>query len=738
MVTVVPSPSPSLNTLTPGRFFRHYQLLEQVGVGGQAVVWSAVDESHRRIYAIKFNKVLDSDEIRAEEIGIEQKLDRLVSLTHPHILPLLEYGSEERIRFTVSPYIPGGTLAARIKSGSLSTDEVLRYGSEVASALDYLHSRGVIHRDLKTTNILMDLSKHTYLADFGLARLISTSTLAFHTGHGTPPYAPPEQILSQEITLKSDIFSFGILLFEMFTGQLPWRGQKQLGVEQLHSDKQLPDPRELVPDLPPLLSDVLCRVTAANPEMRPRSAGEAMKMVAYVFRTPVESLEGDATYDEELARDRDAEQLLQQGLARWKAADGNFHLGLTPFALIDLQRRKHASDEINPFMLSQALTYGYQDEYWWSVVADARERFAVASTLLRKENEVIAARILEHLTGERDHEHVARGLPESIVKSLMTIGTRTSDEVFRQRIFGGLRRLLRRRNTWQDPPLDPEQLRRLGLLALEDSPAGDTTAELIGHLRAPSAVRVILSHPDENRKIAALLRVQKAAGNLPAFVPGQIRSQLSFEWFWRRLTNQPVRLIGAYILAFLGASLGIGLQVYLTFILPEFFDIARIATSVEQGLILGSVLGLGVFLARALTERSQPLHSALRVLLGSVAGAVLVNLAFLIFHVLFLNTPPAGFLITLGSILIAAGFAVGGLIRSRLIKMALASAAVLGSIAGTWWIHTNLAASSLELTPLFRYDYTWPFARELLTALGVALAIGIPANLVDLSMEEGG
>jgi hypothetical protein len=251
-------------------------------------------------------------------------------------------------------------------------------------------------------------------------------------------------------------------------------------------------------------------------------------------------------------------------------------------------------------------------------------------------------------------------------------------------------------------------------------------------------VRVILSHPEEERRTAALLRVQKVAGGLPAFVPGRIRSQLSFEWIWTRLTHQPVRLIGAYFLAFLGAALGIGLQVYLTFILPTFFDVARLATSVEQGLILGSVLGFGVFLARVLTERSQPLQPLLRILLGTVAGTVVVNLAFLVFHVLFLHTPPAGFMITLGSALIAAGFAGSGLIRSRLIKLLLASTAVFLAIAGTWWLHTNLASSSLELTPLFRYAYTWPFLRVLFTALGVALAIGIPASLIDLSMDEEG
>jgi hypothetical protein len=131
----------------------------------------------------------------------------------------------------------------------------------------------------------------------------------------------------------------------MFTGQLPWGGHKQLGVEQLHSSEQLPDPRELFPELPPLLSNVLRRVTAANPEQRPRSVEEVMKMVAYVFGTQVDALQRDAAYDEQVARDRDAGQLLREGLARWEAANGNFNLGLTQFALIDLQREKHAVDD---------------------------------------------------------------------------------------------------------------------------------------------------------------------------------------------------------------------------------------------------------------------------------------------------------------------------------------------------------------------------------------------------------
>ena len=523
MVTDVPSPSTALNTLVPGEFFRGYQLLEPIGVGGQAVVWSALDPGRSRIFAIKFNKILDSDQSRAEEIGIEQKSEKLVKLQHPHILPLYEFGSEEKVRFTVSPYIPGGTLAVRLKTAPLSFEETLGFGAEVASALDYLHSQGVIHRDIKTSNILLDLSRHTYLADFGLARLVSTSTLAFHTGHGTPPYAPPEQVRSRQITPKSDIFSFGILLFEMLTGQLPWNGQRQLGVEQINSKQELPDPREYVPGLPALIPDVLRRVTSADPELRPRSASEVMQMLCYAFQLPAVSVAEPAQYDKSAARHNDAQAVLREGLAQWESTRGRFNLGLTKFALVDLEPAGTNTDVFKRFMLAQALTYGYHDDRWWSMVKDQRQRLLVSSGLLGKQNEVIAGRVLAHLTGDTEILASPHGLPANLAAALLAIGTKTNDPVLRLKIVAGLRRLMRRSpgSAWHDPQFSPEQIRRLGELALEDSQAGDSTAELIGHLRSPSAVRVILQHPEEGRKIGALFLIQQTAGSLPAFVPAQ-------------------------------------------------------------------------------------------------------------------------------------------------------------------------------------------------------------------------
>jgi len=113
-----------------------------------------------------------------------------------------------------------------------------------------------------------------------------------------------------------------------------------------------------------------------------------------------------------------------------------------------------------------------------------------------------------------------------------------------------------------------------------------------------------------------------------------------------------------------------------------------------------------------------------------------MNIALLIFHVLFLNTRPRSLLITLGCVMIALTFAVGSLIRSRLIKMFLSTISILMAIMGTWWIHINLAASPVELTPMFRYDYTWALTQVLFTALAVAFLMGIFGNLINLSITD--
>ena len=731
-----PRPHPLFNVLTPGSLFHQYRLLEQIGVGGQGVVWSAIDQAHDQIHAIKFSQIPDSADVEAEALRDELQLKKLITLKQPHILPVLEYGFDAQMRFTVSPYVPGGTLTQRIRLSPLTIHKIISYGMEIASALDYLHSQGIIHRDLKSENILLDLRQNCYLADFGLARLVSTSTLAFHTGHGTPPYAPPEQIQSRAITPKSDIFSFGILLYEMFTGQLPWNGKKQLGMEQLSSKQELPDPREFNENLPPLLTDVLRRVTSPNPELRPPSAGEIMRAIPRIFNVSLEPAADGNSENKWMVLDGDVEEMLQRAFVQWKSTDETYNLGLTKFALVNLKREKISMDMYGQFMLSQALIYAYQDDHWWLAVRDPSERLAVASQLLKKHNEVITGRVLARLASDPNIAVLKAGLPESMTTTLLETGVKTDNAFLRREIFDGLRTLTQPRNAWGDTTLDPEQTQRLGRFALEDSEFGDTAAELIGHLRSASAVHSVLKYADDERKIAVLLLIQQASGNLPAFVPRNLRFRLSLEWVLRRLLQEPVSLIGAYALALLGAALGIGLQVFVTYRLPSLLDTARITDSIVQGLVVGAVFGLGIFSIRVIMERFRTSEVLLRIFIATILGGSGLNIALLIFHVLFLDTPPSGFLITTACLLIALTFAVCSLFRARLLRMFLSSLSVFVAIIGTWWLHTQYAASLSDLTPVLLYDYAWTLTQVAFTALGIALPIGIFGNLINLSIVD--
>ena len=736
-MTAAPRIHPLFHTLASGSMLRQYRLLEQVGVGGEGVVWSAVDEAQGQLYAIKFNDIQEVAQPRADGMVDTGQLDGLVKLRHAHILPILEYGFEANMRFTVSPYLPGGTLTQKMRVTPLTLEEIIRCGTEIASALDYLHGQAIIHRDLKSQNILLDLHERCYLSDFGLARLVTTSTIAFHTGHGTPPYASPEQIQSRVLTSKSDLYSFGILLYEMFTGQLPWNGRKQLGVEQLTSKQELPDPREFNQSLPFVLVDILRRATSADPTERPISAMEIMRAIARILNIPADALKVGANKSGWMVSYRDADEILQRAFAQWNATDETFNLGLTKFALIHMNSNELNLGSYHRFMLSQSLTYGYHDSQWWQKLRDPRERLAVAARLLRKRTEGITGRIVTHLADDPMITALPNGLPAEMTTGLLETGIKTDNAFLRHQIFEALRLLTQPRSTWRgSSPLDADQAKRLGEFALEDSEFGDTAAELIGHLRSAPAVRVLVNHADNERKIPALLLVQRVAGTLPAFVPGDLRFRLSAETIIQRLIQEPVSLMGAYVLAFLGAALGIGLQVYLTYNLPDFLDTARITTSLIQGLIVGAIFGLGIFLIRVIMERFQSSPAVIRVAAATFFGTIGLNAALLIFHVLFLSTPPRGLLITAACGLIALTFTLGELFRSRLLRMALASLAVLVAVVGTWWIHAQYAASLMDLTPVFRYDYAWTLLRVAFTALGVALPIGILGNLVNLSITE--
>lgn len=714
----------------PGSLFRQYQLLEQIGAGGQGIVWSARDQNEGRIVAVKFSEIGDSDQERAYNEMLNLQAAKLVGLRHPFILPLYEVGLSGRIRYFVSRYATGGTLLQKLSSGPLEVGEALRYASEIAAALTFLHQQGIIHRDLKSSNVLTDLNRNAYLSDFGIARFLSASTQALHTGRGTPIYAPPEQHKMAAISPQSDIYSFGILLYELFTGNLPWDGETALGIRQLYSAEELPDPRQVKPDLPPALTAVLRRLTAAEPADRPASAAEALEAVCTAFDLPPVPPPPAASRDEAAILEQDVQELLRRSLPRWES-DTRASLSLTKFALVsEYYRRLRSSQTIaeplDGFLLYHALIFGFDHLLWWQQVASPARRLAIAGEILRRGGTRSLALTLALLESEPPPDWPTEPLPSSLVEALLEMAAS------RQEALEVLRRLSASPPVWRETAFSSEHDARLARLALEDSERGDEAARLIGHLRSETAVRLLSRADKRQRGAAALQIVHAAAGNLPSSLPVPLRRRITLAWLLDQALDRPLNLLAAYALVFLGALLGFGLQAYLTARIPTFWEARHILLSLERGAIFGAPFALGILVMRVIMERFHHAPWPARLGTASLLGALLINLAVFIYDVFVLNTPPTGFLVPAACLLIALGFSTAALFRRRWARMLISGLTLFAALAGAWWAHLAWRAAS----PVLFYDYAWPPASILGTLLLVIAPIAALGNLLRLIPED--
>lgn len=729
-----------LNKLQSGTQFKHYNMLEQIGVGGQGIVWSAIDQDNEIIVAIKLTESYLSEQAQVDDWVLDHQAGRLLKLNHPNILPITDIGLSGKIRYMVSPYISGGSLVDRLKPGKFTTENALRCAAAIASGLDYLHKQGIVHRDLKPGNILLDFNQHAFLTDFGLARDITSTTKVMHTGRGTPPYAPPEQHKMTQMTLESDIYSFGVMLYELFTLQLPWEGEQTLALLQLQSAVEIPDPCEINPTLPHSLFKVLRQLTAANPAARPHSIIEVMTQLNTIFGIPPNSNTLEAQTTDEIAiRTADAREVLRQSLAYWNQTDGTTYISLTRLALIDQHLKREGMQPLSPdvrrFMLLHALTYGYNDETWWQQVPDPAERFGIAAGLISKKNEAIVARCINRLLKDPELQRLKTLPPETMTAALLEISGKSNDPWLRQEALETILSLIPAANEWREVAISSDQDNVLAELALEDSDQGDKAARLIGHIRSRTATQKLIQVAGEDRRIAALQMIQSAAGSLPASTDVKVRLGVSTDWMIRQLVAQPSKLLAAYGMAFLGVALGFGSIVYLTYRYPVYLDTIRITNSLVRALILGVPFGFGLFLARLIAERFSKVKSLLRIMFATMIGGLVLTISLDLYHILVLNTPPRGVLIPAGCLLTAFGFSLGALKRSRVWKIGISLLASFTALAGTWWIH--VMGNSSSQTPMIAFDYSMPGAQILGLISITVLMMTILGNLVNLSLKEG-
>jgi TolB-like protein/tRNA A-37 threonylcarbamoyl transferase component Bud32/Tfp pilus assembly protein PilF len=253
-----------------------YAIEREIGAGAMATVYAAIDRKHERRVAIKLMHPALASALGAERFLREIRI--IAGLRHPHILPLFDSGEAGGLLYYVMPWVEGESLGRRLeREQRLPIATAVRVATEVADALDYAHRQGVVHRDIKPDNILLE-DGHALLADFGVARARRASGIRVTQAGmsvGTPAYMSPEQILGEaEPDGRSDVYSLGCVLFEMLTGQPPFVGPGAERILAQHLSVAPPPCRSLRPDVPAGLEAVLGQALAKQPSERFATAGE--------------------------------------------------------------------------------------------------------------------------------------------------------------------------------------------------------------------------------------------------------------------------------------------------------------------------------------------------------------------------------------------------------------------------------------------------------------------------------
>ncbi|MCI8589857.1 MAG: protein kinase [Clostridiales bacterium] len=268
-------------------FDRRYQISKVIGVGGMSVVFEAYDNVMKRTVAVKMLK----DEIAHDTQSVKRFINEskaVAMLSHPNIVKIYDVSVKENRKYIVMERVEGITLKNYLnKKGTLGLREMLQYTEQILLALEHAHAKGIVHRDIKPQNILLLKNGVIKVADFGIAKLPNVETVTMtDKAIGTVYYISPEQASGKKVDRRSDIYSLGVLMYEMCTGQLPFMAESPVSVALMHVKDQPKRPSELSPALPKGLEQIILGAMEKKPDKRIQSASQMLRLLERVKKNP--------------------------------------------------------------------------------------------------------------------------------------------------------------------------------------------------------------------------------------------------------------------------------------------------------------------------------------------------------------------------------------------------------------------------------------------------------------------
>ncbi len=270
-----------------------YELIERVGMGGMAVVYKAKDIMLGRFVAVKILR----EEFKENEDFIRRfkiESQAAASLSHQNITQIYDVGEEDGLHYIVMEYLEGQTLKNYIteKGGALSWKEAANFSMQICRALEHAHSKHVVHRDIKPQNIVLTESGKLKVADFGIARAANNTTTVNigSSAVGSAHYLSPEQARGGYTDLRSDIYSLGVVMYEMFTGSLPFDAEESVSVIMQHLNEEPKRPRELNSDLPPGIEAIIIKAMKKEQRLRYENTSQILEDLVTVYQNPSQNI----------------------------------------------------------------------------------------------------------------------------------------------------------------------------------------------------------------------------------------------------------------------------------------------------------------------------------------------------------------------------------------------------------------------------------------------------------------